>query len=296
MKRKIFDLISKFRVQSKKINVYALIGRAGSGKSFRAKLISKKYKIEYIIDDGLLIKDNYIIAGKSAKREENRPRAVKRSIFFYEDHRNQVKEEIKKHKPKSILILGISEKMIQRITDSLELPEPEKIIDINDIATPDEISRAKNIRKQQGKHVIPAPVLEVKKDSAHHIIDSLKLFFLDHGKFKKKKKFFEKTVVQTPYIRGKLYISEEALTQMIIHCVNEYDQSISIDKAAIRKSPNGYFIDLSITLPIKENISGHIEYLQTYIIRNIETYTGIYIAELNMIIDKIKNKSENTAE
>jgi len=296
MKRKIFDLISKLKNKSKRIDVYALIGRAGSGKSFRAKLISRKYKIEYIIDDGLLIKDNYIIAGKSAKREENRPKAVKRSIFFYEDHRNQVKEEIKKHKPKSILILGISEKMIKRITDSLELPEPEKVIYINDIATADEISRAKNIRKQQGKHVIPAPVLEVKKDSAHHIIDSLKLFFLDHGKLKKKKKFFEKTVVQTPYVRGKLYISEEALTQMILHCVNEYDKSLNVDKVIIRKSPNGYFVDLRVSLPLRENISGHAENIQTYIIRNIETYTGIYIAELNIIIDKMKNKSEDTAE
>jgi len=296
MRKRIFDVLSRLKIRSKRIKVYALVGRAGSGKSFRAKLISRKFNIDYIIDDGLFIKDNYIIAGKSAKREENRPKAVKRSIFFYDDHRNQVKEEIKKHKPRSILILGISEKMITRITESLELPEPDKVIYINDIATPDEISRAKNIRKQQGKHVIPAPVLEVKKDSAHHILDSLKLFFLDHGKFKKKKKFFEKTVVQTPYVRGKLYISEEALTQMILHCVNEYDRSIDLDKVTIRKNPNGYFIILRISLPIKQNISGHIENMQTYIIRNIETYTGIYIAELNIIIDKMKDGSQDYKE
>ncbi|MFO7891552.1 MAG: hypothetical protein R6V04_14580 [bacterium] len=292
MKRKITDFLIKLNRRSKRIAVYALIGRAGSGKSFRAKLISNKYKIEYIIDDGLMIKDNYIIAGKSAKREENRPKAVKRSIFFYEDHKNQIKEEIKKHKPKSILILGISEKMIKRIIDRLELPQPIKIIYINDIATPDEISRAKNIRKQQGKHVIPAPVLEVEKDSAHHIIDSLKLFFLDRGRFKKKRKFFEKTVVQTPYIRGKLYISEQGLTQMILHCIDEYNDDIVADKVIIRKSPDGYYINLRLMLPIKKNIPGHLENMQTYIIKNVETYTGIYIKELNIIVDKIRNKTQ----
>lgn len=289
MKKKLTVFLTNFKRRSKRIAVYALIGRAGSGKSFRAKLISKKFKIDYIIDDGLLIKDNYIIAGKSAKREENRPKAVKRSIFFYEDHRDLIKEELKKHKPKSILILGISEKMIKRIIDRLELPEPIKTIYIDDIATPEEISRAKNIRKQQGKHVIPAPVLEVEKNAAHHIIDSLKLFFLDHGKFRKRKRVFEKTVVQTPYVRGKLYISERALTQMILHCVDEYNNTIVVDKIIIRKTPEGYYIDLRVILPIEENLPGLLENLQTYIIRNIETYTGIYIKELNIIVDKMKN-------
>ena len=294
MKKKINDIFIKFKRKSKKTVVYALVGRAGSGKSFRAKLISKKYNIDYIIDDGLLIKDNYIIAGKSAKREENRTKAVKRSIFFYEDHKEQIKEEIKKHKPKSILILGISERMISLITENLELPVPEKTIYINDIATPDEINHAKNSRKQQGKHVIPAPVLEVKKDSAHHIIDSLKLFFLDHRKFRKKKKFFEKTIVQTPYMRGKLYISEAALTQMILHCLKEYDDSVYLRKIIIRKSPSGYFINLRIALPIKKNIPGHLENMQVYIIKNIETYTGIYIKELNIILEKMSNNNQSS--
>ena len=50
----------------KGIKVFALVGKSGTGKSFRAKLIAEKYGIEVIIDDGLIIKDNSIIAGKSA--------------------------------------------------------------------------------------------------------------------------------------------------------------------------------------------------------------------------------------
>ena len=54
----------------KKIQVYALVGKAGTGKSFRAQLIADKYKIELLIDDGILIKESRIISGRSAKREK----------------------------------------------------------------------------------------------------------------------------------------------------------------------------------------------------------------------------------
>ena len=42
------------------VKVYALVGRSGTGKSFRAQLVADKYHIPLIVDDGLLIKnDNY---------------------------------------------------------------------------------------------------------------------------------------------------------------------------------------------------------------------------------------------
>ena len=50
-----------------RIKVYALVGESGTGKSFRAKLVAQKHGIDMIIDDGLLIRDNRILAGHSAK-------------------------------------------------------------------------------------------------------------------------------------------------------------------------------------------------------------------------------------
>ena len=52
------------------VTVFALVGRSGTGKSFRAKLVAQKFGIDLIIDDGLLIRDQKIIAGRSAKREK----------------------------------------------------------------------------------------------------------------------------------------------------------------------------------------------------------------------------------
>ena len=61
-------ILAKFTNRS--ITVFALVGESGTGKSFRAKLLAEKYGIEAMIDDGLLIKDDKILAGKSAKHEK----------------------------------------------------------------------------------------------------------------------------------------------------------------------------------------------------------------------------------
>ena len=61
--------LKKILWQLKGVSVYALVGESGTGKSFRAKLLGEKLGIELIIDDGLLIKNDKIIAGHSAKEK-----------------------------------------------------------------------------------------------------------------------------------------------------------------------------------------------------------------------------------
>ena len=63
------------------MEVIALVGPSGTGKSHRALLVAHNNQADAIIDDGLLIKNGKIIAGKSAKREQNKVLAVKRAIF-----------------------------------------------------------------------------------------------------------------------------------------------------------------------------------------------------------------------
>lgn len=57
--------------------ICALVGPSGTGKSHRALWVAKEHNIDYIIDDGLLIRGNGVVAGKSAKREKTRVGAVK---------------------------------------------------------------------------------------------------------------------------------------------------------------------------------------------------------------------------
>ena len=50
--------------------------------------------------------------------------------------------------------------MVEKIVTALELPEPCEVVTIDSIATPREIDIARQVRKYQGKHVIPAPHLK----------------------------------------------------------------------------------------------------------------------------------------
>ena len=51
------------------MKVYALVGKSGTGKSYQAMNLCHEKNIEAIIDDGLFIYKNNVVAGISAKRE-----------------------------------------------------------------------------------------------------------------------------------------------------------------------------------------------------------------------------------
>ena len=274
------------------IKVFALVGPSGTGKSFRSQLLAKKYGIEYIIDDGLLIHDDKIIAGRSAKMEKTPMGAVRVALFDDKSHRDEVAKAIQKNHLKRILILGTSEKMVMKIAERLQLHQPQKIIRIEDIATEEEIQEAIRSRKIEGKHVIPVPSIEVKRNYPQIFYDAMRVLF------KKKtpapgsnNKMIEKSVVRPEFSKkGRVEISEGALSQMIIHCILEFDSNIVIKKLTIKTDAQGYRLVLCVDVPFGNQLTGTIYRLQQYIIENVERYTGILIEEVNIIIDQITRR------
>ena len=159
-----------------KIRVMAFVGPSGTGKSYRAQMVAGENNINYIIDDGLLIKDNEIIAGISAKKAPTKIETVKNALFLEEDKKKEVLKAIKKYKPEGILILGTSDGMVEKIAANLGLPKIEKIVYIQDYATQEEMEEARRMRVTEGKHVIPVPTFELKKDFSGYILDPLQIF------------------------------------------------------------------------------------------------------------------------
>ncbi|MDR1411664.1 MAG: ATP-binding protein [Spirochaetaceae bacterium] len=273
----------------KRVKVYALIGESGTGKSFRAKLVAQKYGIDFIIDDGLLIRDNRILTGHSAKREKTFLAAVKVALFDEKAHRDEVARRLQSEKFRKILILGTSEKMVNKIAARLQLPAPGKIIKIEDIASQEEIEKAIRTRRIEGKHVIPIPSIEVKRNYPGIFYDAIRIFKKNPvpgvGRMSK---VHEKSVVRPEYSkRGKVIISEAALSQMVIHCVDEYNPNIRIKKIVVKDVEAGYRLVITIDVPLGTQLGGNIYAMQQYIIENLERYTGILIEEVNIIIDKI---------
>lgn len=286
----ISDLLNKF----KSIQVYALVGESGTGKSFKAKLLAQKYGINAIIDDGLLIVDDKIIGGKSAKSEKTYMGAVRVAVFDDKEHRDEIALKIRQNKFKKILLIGTSEKMVVKISTRLQLPPPSTVIKIEDIASREEIDKAIRSRQIEGKHVIPVPAIEIKRDYPQIFYDSLKVFFSKGGPISRAlrknsgKEVYEKSVVRPEFSKkGRVEISEAALTQMTMHCVGEFDQNIRVRKITIKTNARGYRIIITVDVPFGKQLTGEVYKLQQYIIDNIEKFTGILIEEVSIIIDKI---------
>ena len=271
--------------------IYALVGPTGTGKSFRAFLLADKYKIQYIIDDGLLIKDQKILAGMSSKKEALRITAVKRAIFLETKHAREVRKILFKERFKSLLIIATSELMLKRITTRLHLPKPTKIIKIEDIASEEDIQKARKSRKKYGKHVMPVPLMEVKKKYPNIILHAIH-FFIDEPKglfFKKnKKKLIEKTIVRPNYgENGTISISETAIVQMVNHCIAEYADSIKLLKVSIIEATDGFDLKLKLSCNYRFKNTKIIKDIQTIVKTKIEEFTGIPINLVDIQIEEI---------
>ncbi len=285
------NFLNKISYFFKGIKVFALVGASGTGKSYHAKILSQEIGIDLIIDDGLLIRGDKILGGHSAKREKNYMGAIRCALFDEKTHRDEIARCLYKQKFKKILILGTSEKMVNKIAVRLQLPPPQKIIKIEEIATPEEIERALRSRRVEGKHVIPVPSMEVQRNYSQIFYDRVKVFFSRKQNILggKSEQVFEKSVVRPEFSKnsGKVTISEAALSQIVIQCVEEYDKNVRIKKLSIKTDANGYRLVILMDVPFGTQLIGKIRHMQEFIIDNVERYTGILIEDAHIIIDKI---------
>ena len=271
------------------MDVIALVGASGTGKSHRALVVAHEKHADAIIDDGLLIKDSKIIAGYSAKRELNKIQAVKRAIFMDHDHASEVRKAIAEIKPKRILLLGTSENMVKKITAVLKLPAISKIIRIEDIATPQEISRARESRIKEGKHIIPVPTIELKPHFSGYMIDPLEIFFKKPQN--RRRKLGEKSIVRPAFsYYGKLLISDAAVASIVNH-VAIRDTNITKTAQITIKYANdrerGISISLEVTVKYGCILMEITKKAQQRIKDAVEYMTGMVVKQVNIEIKRL---------
>ena len=168
----------------------------------------------------------------------------------------------------------IHKEMVGKIAMRLQLPAPEKIIHIEDISTREEIEKAIKARQVEGKHVIPVPSIEIKRSYPQIFSNTVKVFLRNRGLFGKSRqndgRVFEKSIVQPEFSKkGRIEISEAALTQMVMHCVLEHDANIKIKKLIIKTDSRGYKLVMTIDVPFGTQLTGKIHKLQQIIIDKI---------------------------
>ena len=272
-----------------------MVGGNGTGKSFRARLVAQKYRIDLIIDDGLVIRGDKIIAGHSAKREKTFLAAVKVAVFDDKQHRDEAAKVLHQFSHKKLLILGTSDKMVNKIATRLQSPPPQKIIRIEDIATQEEIETAIRSRRVEGKHVIPVPAVEVKRNYPQIFYDKIRLLFrnANTGRLKEEETLFEKSVVRPAFSKVDVtYVSDTALKEMVMQNTAQYDSAINIKKITVQAENSGYRVIMMVDMPVGPDLAGRILALKDYIIKNIERYSGILIEDINIVLNQMIDRQE----
>lgn len=229
------------------MKVYTLTGKSGTGKSYQAINLCKEKNIESIIDDGLFIYKNRVEAGISAKRQKTMAGAIKTALFTLDEHASSVAQRIQELNPSSLLIIGTSDRMTDKIVARLDLPQVSERIYIDDITTPEERDIADKQRHMQGKHIIPVPTLQLKRDFAGYFLDPLRIFRgLNVGG---KAQFSEKTVVRPTFsYMGEFFISDTVLTDIASCVAGEVKGVAEVIKVYENTAPDNLVVDVSITI------------------------------------------------
>ena len=204
--------------------------------------------IDAMIDDGLFISENRILGGVSAKKQPTKVGAVKTALFMDDKQKKHMVETIRKANPKSILILGTSDDMIRKIAARLELPQPSKIIQIDDITTREERNRARKFRSEAGTHVIPAPTFQVKRQFSGYFLNPLKRLRQGGGNIRVIGA--EKTIVRPTYsYLGEYIISDKVITDIVQHVSRTVGGVADIVWVAVDHNPeSGLFIRIILQL------------------------------------------------
>lgn len=276
------------------MDVIALVGPSGTGKSHRALVVAHEYKADAIIDDGILIKDGKIVAGHSAKREASKIMAVRRAIFTQPGHADEVRAAIDETQTKRILILGTSENMVHKIAKILRLPSIGKIVRIEDIATKEEIEKARACRLKEGKHIIPVPTIELKPHFSGYLIDPLESFFKKSRA--KRRRLGEKSIVRPIFsYYGKLIIDDSALAAIVNRVVTDREDTAKAGRVKVHRikendEDRGMEISLEVAMRYGVPIIPAVKAAQDEIKKSIEQMTGMLVQEVNITVKTLMMK------
>lgn len=273
------------------IKVYAFVGPSGTGKSYRAQMVANENNIHYIIDDGLFINDNEIIAGESAKKAPTKIETVKKALFLQQEQKDEIRKAIEKYKPESILILGTSDGMVNKIAANIGLPPVEKIIYIEEIATPEEIQEARRSRVTEGKHVIPVPTFEIKKDFSGFILDPLQIFKIKSGN--NKPYISEKSIIRPTFsYLGNFTISDTVFRQIIEYVAQKEPNIHNVLRTRIDNQPEGPYVYIELSVEYGENVRAVVENFKNKIIKELEKLTTMRVQTIKIVIKEIHINKE----
>ena len=273
-----------------RIAVISFVGASGSGKSTRAIQVAREYRIEYIIDDGLLIRGSSIITGTSAKRAETKMDSVRQAMFLDPVRAENMRRALVEHLPSALMILGTSDAMLLRICQNLWLTPPSIKIRIEDVTTEEERNLARNTRMSEGMHTIPVPSMEIKHEFSGYLAEPLAKWWqrLGFGNV------FGSSSGQTPYgdehtvVRptfstlGHYAMTDQAMKDLIRLLVLQIAGISDVVETKIKKEPYGVILDIDLAIYYGASARTVLAEAQAAVSEGVERFTSINVLVANV--------------
>jgi uncharacterized alkaline shock family protein YloU len=215
--------------------------------------------------------------------------AIRRALFQEPLHAEEVREKLKEIAAEKVLVIGTSEKMVRSICKTLELPEPAKVVYIEDVSTPREIEEARKVRMVDGKHVIPVPTLEIKKYFSGYLLDPLKIFY----RRGKQEIITEKSVVRPTYsYLGRYTVADTVITQIALHAARSVEGIGVGGRAIVENHGSGVTISLELSVEYGVPIPPLMEKVQQEVKEKVEHMTALNVLRVDIKVKRLFFKKE----
>lgn len=269
------------------MRVIAFVGPSGTGKSYRSLAVASENGADGIIDDGLLISHGKVVAGTSAKSEATRIASVKHALFMKREHSADVKRILKSGRINCLMILGTSEEMAQKIAAALDIGQIERFIHIEEVASEREMEQAQNMRLNEGKHVIPVPTFEIKKEFSGYFLHPLRYFQKNLDK-EVDTGVADKSIVRPTFsYMGDYTISDNVIISMAVYEAQKVQGIEKITNINVRKTSHGLHLDMTAAVKMGCHIPTDCRRAQLAVQRSIEEYTSVNVRRVHILVKSI---------
>lgn len=276
------------------IAIVAFIGTSGTGKSTRALSIAAEHKIQYIIDDGLLIHGSNIVAGTSAKTADTQLESVRQALFMDPTRAANMRRALLDENPPILMILGTSDRMLKKICNNLWLNKPAMLIRIEDVTTEEERQIARTTRLSAGTHTIPVPSMEIKHDFSGYFLQPWKKLKRRWDRSADRIDYSldgEKTVVRPTFSTiGNYSISDEALAMLVEQILIRLTGISDLTEFMVYKETYGAIFNLGVSLYYGYNAQEILSKAQSSLNKDVEHYTAINVLSINIRATRLVHK------
>lgn len=269
-----------------KIGIVSFVGPSGTGKSTRAIRVARANEILFIIDDGLLINGSRIVAGTSAKKAPTKMESVRQALFSDSTRSSVMRRALVENMPATLMILGTSDSMLQKICTNLWLNQPSMLITIEDVSSEEEIREARNTRMTEGMHTIPVPSMEIKHEFSGYFSDPFNRLRQRLDKERGVGPIVpdtERTVVRPTFSSlGSYSISDEAMLDLVKIVLKRIKGFAEVVNLKSEKRTYGVVLSLDVSLYYGYDAQAVLAEAQQRVGKYIEEYTSITILSVNV--------------